>query len=388
MAEDRGTIASGISIAQLAGSPAPSNIKLKNYWDQIYDAPEDIAFLVSEIEGHHAILRSTLEKQAQLKASCQPTGGLFGQSIKLCQDASSELDGLVNAPTRDINSNRKWKRTLGSANVFLKTDQLKKLKQRMKNATRFMHLAISWQMIFTTAIFNSHLKCTSVTRSFLTTLAESYLKLRISQSTCSTQLSMDSADLPQTTSITMEAKTRLPVDHGFYKQEPIRTVSQYDLSSLITFIFGSIGSQKVIKKNHKGAYQKYKAVYHPPAWIYNRAWQCMYIKDLSSLRWNIDVQICRTLDGNTAFYDCVVSGDLLNVQKMLRADSTRFIWPEVTQDWVGATPLHMFRNSRTENASATPLQYLISSPNSNVRNDTWKKLLETLHILVEGGAEE
>lgn len=146
MAEVLGTIASGISIAQLAGNLASSIIKLKNYWDQIQDAPDDIALLVHEIESHHAILRSILEKQAQLTVSCQPTGGFFDHSIKLCQSASSKLDGLVNALTIDINSNRKWKRTMGAANFLLKAEQLKKLKKRMKNATRSMHLAISWQM--------------------------------------------------------------------------------------------------------------------------------------------------------------------------------------------------------------------------------------------------
>ncbi|TGO64492.1 hypothetical protein BOTNAR_0088g00220 [Botryotinia narcissicola] len=143
MAEVLGTIASGISIAQLAGNLASSIIKLKNYWDQIQDAPDDIAFLVQEIESYHAILRSILEKQAQLTVSCQPTGGFFDQSIKLCQNASLKLDGLVNALTKDIDSNRKWKRTMGSANILLKADQSKKLKKRIKNATRSMRLAIS-----------------------------------------------------------------------------------------------------------------------------------------------------------------------------------------------------------------------------------------------------
>ncbi|KAF5876871.1 uncharacterized protein Bfra_001226 [Botrytis fragariae] len=236
MAEVLGTIASGISIAQLARNLASSIIKLNSYWDQIQDPPDDIAFLVRNIESHHAILRIILEKQAQLTASCQSTGGLFQQSIRLLQDAPLQLDGPVDALTKNINSNRKWKRTLGSANILLKTEQLKRLKRRMKSATRSMHIAISWQM--------------------------------------NTQVSVDSAVLPQTTSITVEAETKLPVDHSFHKHEPIPTMSRYNSSRWITFIFGSIGSQKVMKKNHKGAFQRSKAVYHPPARISNRSWHC------------------------------------------------------------------------------------------------------------------
>ncbi|KAF7898095.1 hypothetical protein EAF00_004541 [Botryotinia globosa] len=78
----------------------------------------------------------------------------------------------------------------------------------------------------------------------------------------------------------------------------------------------------------------------------------MYIKDLSSLRWDINIQACRTLDGNTPFFDYVVSGDILNVQKMLReragfvddrfyCSSTSFYWHNFTQEWVGATTLHI-----------------------------------------------
>lgn len=159
---------------------------------------------------------------------------------------------------------------------------------------------------------------------------------------------MGSAVLAQTTNITVEAKTRLPVDHNFYKQEPVQTMNQYDSSNWITFAFGSIGRQKIIKKNHKGAFQESETVYHPPAWISSRAWQCMYIKDLSSLRWSIKIETCRTLVENTSFYVRVVSGDILNVQRMLRERTgfvndrsycrTRFHSP---QGWVGATPLHV-----------------------------------------------
>ncbi|TGO23689.1 hypothetical protein BPAE_0124g00210 [Botrytis paeoniae] len=281
MAEVLGTIASGISIAQLAGNLASSIIKLKRYWDQIQDAPDDIAFLVREIESHHAMLRSILEKQAQLTASCQPTGRFFEQRIRLCQDASSQLDGPVNTLTKDINSNRKWKRTLGSANVLLKTEQLKRLKRRMK--------ILQQQSSTLTSNLQASLD------HFLRHWQNHILNSGFLQSTCSTQVSMNSAVLPQTTSIAVEAETRLPVDHGFYKHEPIPTMSRYNPSSWITFIFGSIGSQKVMKKSHKDAFQKSKAVYYPPAWISNRAWQCMYINDLSSLRWNIDIQACRIL---------------------------------------------------------------------------------------------
>jgi hypothetical protein len=56
MAEVLGKVASGISVAQLAGQITSSIIKLKNYWNQIQNAPSDINRLLREIESLNLIL--------------------------------------------------------------------------------------------------------------------------------------------------------------------------------------------------------------------------------------------------------------------------------------------------------------------------------------------
>lgn len=145
MAEILGAVASGISVAQLAGNLVSSIIKLKSYWDQIQDAPDDISFLVREIDTHHFILRSILESQAKIASSGRTSNTFLENSLKLCEDSSDELNQLVKALEKEINSSNKWRSKLGATKVVLKNDQLKKLKRRMKNATRLMNLAISWQ---------------------------------------------------------------------------------------------------------------------------------------------------------------------------------------------------------------------------------------------------
>ncbi|TGO23690.1 hypothetical protein BPAE_0124g00220 [Botrytis paeoniae] len=70
--------------------------------------------------------------------------------------------------------------------------------------------------------------------------------------------------------------------------------------------------------------------------------------------------------------------------------NSRFIWPEVTQEWVGATALHI----AVYNGHRNLCKFLLSAGADGSAGDhctgnyTWKKPLETLHILVEGGAEE
>ncbi|KAB8288474.1 hypothetical protein EYC80_010139 [Monilinia laxa] len=145
MAEALGAVASGISVAQLAGNITSSIIKLKNYWDQIQDAPDDIAFLVRELDTHHFVLRSILESQAKFTSARQPMNSFLDHSLKLSHDSFEELNNIVGTLAKEINSNCRWKKKLGATKVVLKGEQLKKLKRRMKTATRLMNLAISWQ---------------------------------------------------------------------------------------------------------------------------------------------------------------------------------------------------------------------------------------------------
>lgn len=103
MAEILRAFASGVSVAQLAGNITSAIIKLKGYCDQVEDAPDDIAFLISKIENRHLMLHSILESQVRLAHSHQ-YGGFLEPSIKLCQNASKELNGLVDILAKGIHS--------------------------------------------------------------------------------------------------------------------------------------------------------------------------------------------------------------------------------------------------------------------------------------------
>jgi hypothetical protein len=56
MAEVIGIVASGISIAQIAGQVASSIVKIKNFWDQVKAAPDDINHLLREVDSFSLIL--------------------------------------------------------------------------------------------------------------------------------------------------------------------------------------------------------------------------------------------------------------------------------------------------------------------------------------------
>jgi hypothetical protein len=65
MAERVGVIASGVCLGTLAVQIASSIAKLKDYWSQIKEAPEDVRMLVEEIEDLHLLLGDIENGRAQ-----------------------------------------------------------------------------------------------------------------------------------------------------------------------------------------------------------------------------------------------------------------------------------------------------------------------------------
>jgi hypothetical protein len=97
MAEVLAIVASGISIAQIAGSVVSSVDKIKDYWDQIKDAPDHIQNLLQEIDTLSLLLRHIQDDltpspllNVVFDSSCTR------QTLQLCQSGATELEELVN----------------------------------------------------------------------------------------------------------------------------------------------------------------------------------------------------------------------------------------------------------------------------------------------------
>ncbi|TGO43148.1 hypothetical protein BHYA_0003g01020 [Botrytis hyacinthi] len=354
MAEVLGTVASGIGVAQLAGNLASSIIKLKGYWDQIQDAPDDIGFLVREIDAHHLILRSILESQARMTSSGRPSDMLLEHSLNLCEDSSNELNELVKALGKEMNSSNKWRSKLGATKVVLKNDQLKRLKKRMKNASRLMNLAITWQTNSATLqqqfpVFE--LKMKASLDQYL--ISHQKLSLAPPLSNSTTQNSSMNAlkplrdittiSQPQSSECHINSTPRFVPKGCTSAQISSRVYS----SRWSVYLMGSVDVRKTQQQQRKGNhFEETEAKYKPPAWLSNRAWQCMYTKDLSTLRWNFNIQTYRTLDLKSDFFKVLKNGDVVGVQEML-ANRTAFVndhfvgGPGYVRYGDEGTPLHI-----------------------------------------------
>jgi len=153
MAEVLGVVASGIAVAQLAGQVTKSIVKLKDYWDQVRDAPAEIKYLLKEIDSLSLILQHIQGGQVGLSSD----SACVQQCFELCQEAATELGELVKAMSEKIEGNREWKKRVGSAKVVLKKEEIKKLKKRIKNAVSLLSLALQWRTKYSCPPFFSEI---------------------------------------------------------------------------------------------------------------------------------------------------------------------------------------------------------------------------------------
>lgn len=99
-------VASGISIAQIAGQVASSIIKIKGFWDQATAAPGDIRHLLREVDSFSLILqhiRDDLTRNPLPELAFNNDG--VRQSLELRRSGAAELGELVNELVGKLDGN-------------------------------------------------------------------------------------------------------------------------------------------------------------------------------------------------------------------------------------------------------------------------------------------
>ena len=142
MAELVGVVASGISIATLAAQIANSVIKLKGYWSNRKEAPEDIRLLIVELEDVQFIL-SDIEEDQRCNPILRTASGSISASrcLERCKRGADLLKNLTDKLEAEITSTSKRKKTWASAKVILEKDRLQKYKLQLERAFRVLTLS-------------------------------------------------------------------------------------------------------------------------------------------------------------------------------------------------------------------------------------------------------
>ncbi|KAK9421723.1 hypothetical protein SUNI508_05324 [Seiridium unicorne] len=142
MAEALGAVASGIAVAQIAGTAGSAIWKLKQLWDEVEDVPEIINDLIEQL----GCLDPSLW-DAERQFSQQEIPALFWdqtaarRSTEYCRRALQKISDLTNDLSMLIDSKKGIRRKIGCMKVVLKKQQISSLEQRLGNAIRMLQVA-------------------------------------------------------------------------------------------------------------------------------------------------------------------------------------------------------------------------------------------------------
>jgi hypothetical protein len=142
MAELIGVISGAITFGSLVVQLATSINKLKDSWEQFHGAPEDLKWLIRDIEIFGLVLAEIEDDSAQESVASNLTNNKSAlQSFRLCKEASEELDILVKDLGRDIDSSSRLLRSYASLKMTIQKNKAEKYRSRLKNAAGLLMLS-------------------------------------------------------------------------------------------------------------------------------------------------------------------------------------------------------------------------------------------------------
>lgn len=149
MAEVFGIVASGLSVAQIAGSIVTTSFKVKSLLDEVKDAPEVLRDMLDQIEILTPILyeATTGDDEAADTNPPQSPATLHLQqpmqkALKACQAAGEQLELLARNLISQIDAARGGvRRKRAAVKVVLKRGTLAQYEARLQKTIRLLTLA-------------------------------------------------------------------------------------------------------------------------------------------------------------------------------------------------------------------------------------------------------
>lgn len=129
MAEVLGVVASGISVVSFALQLAENIKKLKEFVDNVRDAPEDIKHTIHELETLNLQL-ADVEKELQQNPITTMNNSSLQQCVANCKKGTTTLDLIV----RDLDKEIGRRRKRASIRAWFKKDTLDKYARRLESA--------------------------------------------------------------------------------------------------------------------------------------------------------------------------------------------------------------------------------------------------------------
>ena len=135
-------VASGLTIGSLAVGIANSAVKLRSIWDQVHDAPDDILYLIGDLERLRYMLVDSEEFQQR-----NPTSSLvldstsMSRCLQRCKEEVDRLKELTDGLSNHLENSSKFKKKKAAAKIVLKKDLINRYKARLDGTLRTLTLA-------------------------------------------------------------------------------------------------------------------------------------------------------------------------------------------------------------------------------------------------------
>ena len=135
-------VASGLTIGSLAVGIANSTIKLRSIWDQVHDAPDDILYLIGDLERLRYMLADSEEFQQR-----NPMSNLILDSTSMsrclqrCKAEVDRLKELTDGLSNELEHSGKFKKKRAAAKIVLKKDLINRYKDRLDRTIGMLTLA-------------------------------------------------------------------------------------------------------------------------------------------------------------------------------------------------------------------------------------------------------
>jgi hypothetical protein len=150
MAEVIGIVSGAITFATVLVQIGNTITTLKESYDDLRDAPDDLRKLVQEIELFGFILADIRE---DLSRSPNPALGNNKHALKsftLCEEAAKELDTVCTDIVREMKSPNRLHRSFKSIKVVLQKGKIEKHKTHLQNVIQLLMLS---QQCYTRYVF-------------------------------------------------------------------------------------------------------------------------------------------------------------------------------------------------------------------------------------------
>lgn len=132
MAEAFGVAASAVGIISLALQLGDGILKLKSFWGAVKDAPEEILYILDELDITHVLLT-----EIEDSLGSQTISPAAARSLRLCQKGVDILNNAVRELEGEMRRRKKW----GGVKMVMKKELLEKMEKRLERANSLMMMA-------------------------------------------------------------------------------------------------------------------------------------------------------------------------------------------------------------------------------------------------------